>query len=125
LSSSPSLSGVITLNGVRILSSALDTKTNNYTLGAGDGGNTILMNVASANLIVIPASATINFPIGTRVDVVQIGASATTASRANTDVTLNFYSPSASANPIIRARYGAMSLIKYDVNTWIAIGNIV
>jgi epidermal growth factor receptor substrate 15 len=125
LSSSPSLSGVIILNGVNILSSALDTKTNNYTLTAGDGGNTILMNVASANLIVIPASATINFPIGTRVDVVQIGASATTASRASTDVTLNFYSPSASANPIIRARYGAMSLIKYDVNTWIAIGNIV
>lgn len=125
LSSSPSLSGVITLNGVKILSSVLDTKTNNYTLTAGDGGNTILMNVASANLIIIPASATINFPIGTRVDVVQIGASATTASRANTDVTLNFYSPSASANPIIRARYGAMSLIKYDVNTWIAIGNIV
>jgi hypothetical protein len=55
----------------------------NYTLGFANAGNIIEMNNAGANTVTVPSSATVNFPVGAKVTVVQAGAGATSPSTAS------------------------------------------
>jgi hypothetical protein len=113
------------VNGTFVVQGVNSYSASRYTLAISDIGKVITASHTTTNIVVIPASATINFPIGSTFNIVQYGASATSASRATTDITLNFYSPAASANPTLKAQFAAMSLIKTAANTWLAVGNII
>ena len=52
-------------------------KTASYTAAITDAGKTVTMDVASANTVTIPTNASVAFPIGSRFDIVQIGAGQT------------------------------------------------
>ena len=88
-----------------------------YTLVLSDAGKIVEMNNASANLIIIPLNSTIAFPIGTKIDVIQSGTGATSASIVS-GVTLN----SDTNKRTINAQWAAASLVKRATNTWIMIG---
>ena len=81
------------------------------------------MNNASANTLTVPLNASVAFPIGTEITVIQTGAGATTISPAG-GVTVNYYSLSGAATRIIKAQWSAATLIKRDTNTWVLIGNL-
>lgn len=88
-----------------------------YILQASDKGKIIEMNNAATNLVIIPLDATVPFPTGTQIDIVQTGAGATSASIVS-GVTLN----SESGKRTINAQWAAVSLVKRDTNTWLLIG---
>lgn len=88
-----------------------------YTLSASDSGKIIEMNNDSANFVTIPLNSTVPFPIGTKIDIVQTGAGATSASFVS-GVTLN----SDTNKRTINAQWAAVSLVKRDTDTWLLIG---
>ena len=90
-----------------------------YTLQASDAGRMIEMNSANANLVIIPLNTTVPFPIGTKIDVMQVGAGATSASIVS-GVTLN----SETGKRTVNAQWQAASLVKRASDTWVMIGAI-
>jgi len=77
----------------------------------------VTMNNASANTLTIPANASVAFPVGTVVSVVQLGAGQTTI--AITTDTLN--NPS---SVTARARYSTLVLQKVATTVWVLAGDM-
>jgi hypothetical protein len=98
---------------------SLENKTANYTLVLGDATKTIEMNVASANTLTIPTNASVAFPVGTQIIVLQTNTGKTTLTPAG-GVTLN----SKDAKTALAGRWSAATLIKRATNTWVAIGDL-
>lgn len=95
-----------------------------YTLALADQDAVVTMSNASANTLTIPANATTAIPIGTKVEVWQLGAGVTTIEGA-TGVTLQGNGGSVSAGSCdIQTRYGGATLTKIDTNTWMVGGDI-
>ena len=88
-----------------------------YNLVLSDSGKIIEMNSASANTLIIPTNASVAFPVGTKIDFIQTGAGATSASPTS-GVTLN----SDTNKRTINAQWTAASLIKRATDTWVLIG---
>lgn len=91
-----------------------------YTFVLDDRGRIITMDNASPNTVTIPANASIAFPIGTELKVIQIGAGATTIS-GDTGVTLNGVSAGSGA---VTAQWGEVRLYKVAADEWYATGDI-
>jgi len=95
-----------------------DQSGTSYTLILGDAQKTVYMNNASANTLTIPTNASVAFPTGTRIDIIQEGAGVTTIT-GDTGVTLNGVSAGSGA---ISAQYGGVSIQKRGTDTWIMCG---
>ena len=91
-----------------------------YTLVLADLREVVTMDNASANTLTIPANSSVAFPVGTQIDVIQLGAGVTTIDAA-VGVTLNGVSGGSGA---IGARYGPATLLKTATDTWVVFGNI-
>lgn len=120
----PDKDGVLaTVDDVETTARNADTSTA-LTLALTDGGQTVTMNNASANVLTIPTNASVAFPFSTSnsavINVLQIGAGITTIT-ADTGVTLNGVSAGSGA---ISGQFGGVSLMKVATNTWIATGAI-
>ena len=96
-----------------------------YTFALADADNKLVTaSNASAQTYSIPTNATTAFPIGTQLNIIQIGAGQVTVS-ATTPATTTIVSTGAtSASPKCRAQYSAMTLVKRDTDSWYAIGDI-
>lgn len=103
----------------------LNDQTATYTAVLTDNRNKLVrMNVASANNFQIPTNASVAFPIGSVINVVQQGAGQTTI-QAVTSGTTTIQSTGATATaPKLRAQYSAASCIKVATDTWLVIGDI-
>jgi hypothetical protein len=103
----------------------LNDQTASYTAVLTDNQNKLVrMSVASANDFLIPTNASVAFPIGSVINVVQIGAGQTTI-KAVTSGTTTISSTGASAiAPKLRAQYSAASCIKVATDTWYVVGDI-
>ena len=76
------------------------------------------MNVSSANNFTIPANATVAFPVGTTLTIIQEGTGQITLVAA-AGVTIN--TPSSLTT---RAQYSTIALIQISANTWVAGGDL-
>ena len=103
----------------------LNAQTATYTVVLTDNRNNLVtMSVASANDFLIPTNASVAFPIGSVINVIQIGAGQTTI-KAVTSGTTTISSTGASAiAPKLRAQYSAASCIKVATDTWYVVGDI-
>ncbi len=103
----------------------LNAQTATYTAVLTDNRNKLVtMSVASANDFLIPTNASVAFPIGSVINVIQIGAGQTTI-KAVTSGTTTISSTGASAiAPKLRAQYSAASCIKVATDTWYVVGDI-
>jgi hypothetical protein len=90
-----------------------------YTLVITDAGKLVERNNAAANTLTVPPNSSVAFPVGTKIDIAQIGAGQTTIV-AGSGVTIN----SAESKLAIGAQYGAATLVKRATDTWILIGNL-
>jgi hypothetical protein len=90
-----------------------------YTLVAADRGKLVEMNVGSANTLTVPLNSSVPFPIGTQIDILQVGSGKTTVAGATVGVTIN-----ATPGLAIRAQWGGATLIKHGENTWVLIGDL-
>ena len=103
----------------------LNAQTATYTAVLTDNRNKLVtMSVGSANDFLIPTNASVAFPIGSVINVIQIGAGQTTI-KAVTSGTTTISSTGASAiAPKLRAQFSAASCIKVATDTWYVIGDI-
>jgi hypothetical protein len=103
----------------------LNAQTATYTAVLTDNRNKLVtMSVAGANDFTIPTNASVAFPIGSIINVIQIGAGQTTI-KAVTPGTTTISSTGASAvAPKLRAQYSAASCIKVATDTWYVVGDI-
>jgi hypothetical protein len=103
----------------------LNAQTATYTVVLTDNRNKLVtMNVATANDFLIPTNANVAFPIGSVINVIQIGAGKTTI-EAVTPGTTTISSTGATATaPELRAQFSAASCIKVATDTWYVIGDI-
>lgn len=102
----------------------LNAQTATYTVVLGDTFKLVTMSVGSANDFQIPTNASVAFPVGTVINVIQIGAGQTTI-KAVTSGTTTISSTGASAiAPKLRAQYSAASCIKVATDTWYVVGDI-
>jgi len=96
-------------------------KTANYTVAVGDISQLIQMNSASPLTLSIPTDATYNFPIGTQINVVQIGAGQVTVAAVTPGTTTVNATPGLK----LRAQWSGATLIKRAANTWWVTGDLV
>jgi hypothetical protein len=93
-----------------------------YTFVLADHGKYVTASNASAQTYTIPSNASVAFPIGCNIDLIQIGAGQVTV-QGNGGVTV--YSTAATAaTPKARVQYSAMTLKKVATDTWHVIGDI-
>ena len=97
---------------------ATSAQTASYTLVAADRGKLVEMNVGSANNLTVPLDSSVNFPVGTQIDILQVGSGQTTVV-ATGGVTIN-----GTPGLKIRAQWGGATLIKRAANTWVLIGDL-
>lgn len=127
-------STVATLTGSQVLTNktltdakinlGIDSETASYTAVLANNSQIVTMNNASANTFSIPTDANVDFPIGTQITVLQIGAGQTTI-QAVTAGTTTINSTGATANaPKLRVRYSSATCIKLSTNNWVVIGDI-
>jgi hypothetical protein len=102
----------------------LDAETATYTVVLGNAYQLVTMSVGSANDFQIPTNANVAFPVGTVINVIQIGAGQTTI-KAVTSGTTTISSTGATATaPKLRAQFSAASCIKVATDTWYVVGDI-
>lgn len=90
-----------------------------YTLVLTDSRKMVSLTNAAAIAATIPTNASVAFPIGTQIDLVQGGAGKVTFSGAG--VTIESYSSYKS----IAGENVGVSLIKTATDTWLLIGNLI
>jgi len=97
---------------------ATSAQTASYTLVLADRGKLVEMNVGSANTLTVPLNSSVAYPVGTQIDILQVGSGQTTVA-ATAGVTVN-----ATPGLKIRAQWGGATLIKRAENTWVLIGDL-
>ena len=95
--------------------------TNSYTLTIGDDGDILMLNNSTtAGNLLIPTDASVNFPIGTQITIVQQGTGLITVSAVTPATTTLNSTPGAK----LRAQWSSASLIKTAANTWLLVGDL-
>lgn len=97
----------------------VNTQTADYVLVLADSGKTVELNKATAISVTVPPNASVAFPIGTVIDVVQLGAGAATVV-AGAAVTIR----SAAGALGIAAQYAGARLRKRATNEWVLTGSL-
>ncbi|MDA8119137.1 MAG: hypothetical protein M0Z85_03615 [Gammaproteobacteria bacterium] len=91
-----------------------------YTFVLSDANGCVSMANAAANTVTVPADATVAFPVGTTLTVVQNGAGATTVEGAGSPVTLESakYGSSTTQTYVFPSEYSCIQLQKTATDTW-------
>ena len=96
-----------------------------YTFVAADAENKLVTaSNASAQTYSIPTDATTNFPVGTQINVIQIGAGQVTIQAASSGTTTVTSTGATSAAPKLRAQWSSATLVKKAANVWYVIGDL-
>jgi microcystin-dependent protein len=112
-------SDVVLVDPLQIIQLTIEQKVASYALVFGDRNKFIEMNVGSANILTVPTNATQAFPIGSQVNILQVGAGQTTIAGAS-GVTVN-----ATPGLKLRTQWSSATLIKRATDVWLAIGDLV
>jgi hypothetical protein len=97
---------------------ATSAQTASYTLVLTDKGKLVEISNASANNLTVPLNATVAFPTGSQINILQTGAGQTTVV-ATGGVTIN-----ATPGLKLRAQWSSATLIKRGTDTWTLVGDI-
>jgi hypothetical protein len=103
---------------------AFDAETASYTAVLANNGQVVTMNNASANTFSIPTNASVAFPVGTQINVLQIGAGQTTIQAVTSGTTSVLSTGATAAAPKLRVRYSMATCIKAATDTWYVVGDI-
>jgi hypothetical protein len=112
------ISSTAAIDKNKIADLSIDAKASGYTLVLTDKNKLIEMNVSSSHQLVIPLNSTAAFPIGTEINVLQVGTGRTTIAGVS-GVTVN-----GTPGLNLRAQWSSATLIKRGTDTWVAIGDL-
>lgn len=110
---------VAALASIKTTSELATVSGSTYTISLADAGKTMLMSNASSTTLTIPTNTSVAFPVGTKIDFLQIGSGMITFTPAS-GVTMG----SENSMTKLNAQYSAASLIKIDTNAWALVGNL-
>jgi hypothetical protein len=99
--------------GVPLLLEETDVRTANYTLQFSDGGKVVPLNASVIITVTVPDNTTVDFAIGTVVNLYNLGSEVVNVVGANTVTVVG----SGSLQP-----FGEVSLRKRDTNEWVVAG---
>jgi hypothetical protein len=104
----------------------IDPKTGTtYTFSLTDANNELITaSNASAQTYSIPTNASVAFPIGSQINIIQIGAGQVTINAVTSGTTTVLSNGGTAASPKLRVQYSSASLIKVGTDTWYVIGDI-
>ena len=123
-----SLTGTETLTNKTLtdpkINLAIDAETASYTAVLANNGQIVTMDNASANIFSIPTNASVAFPIGTQINVLQIGAGQTTIQAVTSGTTTILSTGGTAAAPKLRVRYSAATCVKAGTDLWYVFGDI-
>lgn len=103
----------------------LNAQTATYTVVLADADQKLVtMSVGSANDFLIPTNASVAFPTGTVINVIQIGTGQTTIKAVTAGTTTISSTGASSIAPKLRAQFSAASCIKVATDTWYVVGDI-
>jgi hypothetical protein len=103
---------------------AFDPETASYTAVLANNSQVVTMDNASANTFSIPTNASVAFPIGTQITVLQIGAGQTTIQAVTAGTTSVLSTGGTAAQPKLRVRYSAATCVKAGTDLWYVFGDI-
>ena len=103
---------------------AFDAETASYTAVLANNGQVVTMDNGSANTFSIPTNASVAFPIGTQINVLQIGAGQTTIQAVTSGTTTIQSTGASAAAPKLRARYSAATCLKAGTDLWYVFGDV-
>ena len=102
-----------------MLNSATVTKSANFTLSLDEAGKLVKCTKTSAQTVAVPANASVAFPVGTEIELVQYGAGKVTISAAS-GVTIN----AAGGAKKTASQYSCAVLKKIDTDEWLLAGGL-
>jgi len=103
----------------KIADATIDEKTESYTLELTDKNKFVKMSVAGANTVTVPTNASVAWPVGSQIHIIQYGAGKTQVVPVSNTVTIY-----ATPGTYLRARYSSATLLKCDTNTWLLTGDL-
>ena len=113
-----------TLNDPKINLAFNADSGSSYTAVLTDNGKVVTMSNGSGNTFRIPTNASVAFPIGTQINVLQIGAGQTTINAVTSGTTTIQSTGATAAAPNLRARYSAATCVKAGTDLWYVFGDI-
>lgn len=102
------------------LAASLNAQTTDYTLVLADAGKIVEANKASAIAITVPTNASVAFPVGTLINLAQVGAGAATVVAAG-GVTIEVRSP---LTLVMKGQWATAQLYKRATNEWVLSGDL-
>ena len=95
-----------------------------YTAVLTDNGKVVTMNNGSGNTFRLPTNASVDFPIGTQITVLQIGAGQTTIQATTSGTTTILSTGATAAQPKLRTRYSSATCVKAGTDLWYVLGDL-
>jgi hypothetical protein len=109
--------GTQTLEGVPSRTPIIQ-KTASYTLSSlTERDDLIEMGSSSAITLTIPADSSVNFPVGTSIDILQTGTGQVTIAGSG-------FTPNATPGLKLRTQWSSCTLFKRAANTWVVYGDL-
>lgn len=113
-------SGAAGANGNWSTAQVINAQTGTtYTLSATDAGNLVTLNNSAAITLTVPQDSAVTIPIGTYVDLMQLGLGQITVA-AGTGATLRVSGLTAKT----RDQYSRFGVQKISANTWVVFGDL-
>lgn len=104
----------------KLADATIDEKSVSYTLALTDKNKFIKMNVTTtANTVTVPTNASVAFPIGSQIHIIQYGSGKTQVIPVSGTVTIY-----ATPGTYLRAQYSSATLLKCDTNIWMLMGDL-
>lgn len=105
----------------------IDAKTSTtYTFALTDANNELITaSNSSAQTYSIPTNASVAFPVGAQINIIQIGTGQVTINAVTSGTTTIASTGATSTAPKLRAQYSSATCIKVATDTWYVIGDIV
>jgi hypothetical protein len=95
-----------------------------YTFVLADKDKLVTASNASAQTYSIPTNASVAYPIGTQINIIQIGAGQVTINAVTSGTTTVSSTGATSTAPKLRAQFSSATLIKANTDLWYVVGDI-
>jgi len=95
-----------------------------YTFVLADNGKLVTASNASAQTYSIPTNASVAYPIGTQINIIQIGAGQVTINAVTSGTTTISSTGATATAPKLRAQFSSATCIKAATDLWYVVGDI-
>lgn len=95
-----------------------------YTFALTDNGKFVTASNSSTQTYSIPTNASVAFPVGTQIHIIQIGSGQVTIQAVTSGTTTVLSTGATAAAPKLSKQYAAATCIKTGTDTWYVIGNL-